>query len=119
MKYYGFYWVDSLLSVLIAGYLIYSSTGIIKHSTRILMQAVPKHIDVDNLKEQILSQPEVKAIKELHIWQLNEHETYLQAEIIPHKDLYLSDLKTVRTQLKKKLSEKGVCKLYLIPVNAD
>jgi len=76
MKYFHIYWVDSLLSVLIAGYLIYSSLDIIRHSIRILMQASPKEVDLDLIKTQILSLSAVQSVDKIHFWQLNEHDFF-------------------------------------------
>ncbi len=76
MKYYQIYYIDSLLSVLIAGYLIYSSWGVIKHSLRILMQATPYEVDLDDIKNKIISLEGVQSVDEIHMWQLNEHEIY-------------------------------------------
>jgi len=118
MKYYGIYWVDSLLSILIAGFLIYSSGSILRHSLRILMQATPVHIDLQKLKEQILSFPEIKQVINLHIWQLNEHENHLQATIELESTVNLQDLERLKQDIEKFLSNKDVFSICLMPVNA-
>jgi len=119
MKYYGIFWVDSLLSLLIAGYLIYSSMGIIKHSIRILMQSVPEGMNVKDIESLILSQQGIAEIIDLKIWQLNEHENFLQAEIVLYPDCKLETFEKIRHNIFKKLPEKDITHVCLMPVKKD
>ena len=116
MKYYEIYWVDSLLSMLIAGFLIFSSWNIFRHSLRILMQATPEHLDLQELKEQMLSYPEIKQIIDLHIWSLDEHENYLQVKISLQSDMSCQDFEILKEKIEKLLPEN--IKFYLMPVSS-
>ena len=124
MKYFHIYWIDSLLSVLIAGYLIYSSLDIIRHSIRILMQASPKEVDLDLIKKQILSLEGVQSVDKIHFWQLNEHDFFahiflqysendariLQAKIqdfIPENTQVCFSINIYQSLTKKRLSQKA------------
>ena len=98
MKYYRIYWIDSLLSVIIASYLVYSSLHILKQSMRILMQAAPKEVDLKQLKDKILSFNEVKEINKFHFWQLNEKDWYFSAELTLRND---ADLQSLDNKINK------------------
>lgn len=46
IKYFQWYWLDALFSVLIALYLLYNSFDILKASFKIIMQFTPQNIDI-------------------------------------------------------------------------
>jgi len=78
MKYYEIYWVDGLLSILIAVYLIITSFKILKHSALILMQATPNDINLHVIKNEILSFEQVYSVEKIRAWQLNEKEYFME-----------------------------------------
>lgn len=90
MKFYGIYWVDSVLTFLIAVYLIYVGFNLFKSSFKVLMLYTPKHIDIDQIVSKINTLPLVKNMHHVHIWQLNEEELHLEAEIDFEEDISLS-----------------------------
>lgn len=49
MKFYGWFWVDSLMTILIAIYLIVVGIDLLKKSTKMLMLFTPEHIDIKKL----------------------------------------------------------------------
>ena len=55
MKYYNIYWIDALLTLIIAIYLIYMSWDILTKSIRILMLFAPEHIKIDDVVNEVLN----------------------------------------------------------------
>ncbi len=49
MKYFGWFWIDSLLTLAIAIYLIVVGADLIKKSTQMLMLFTPVHIDIKSI----------------------------------------------------------------------
>lgn len=95
MKYLGWYWVDSVLTILIAGYLLLMGYDLLKNSFRVLMLFTPTDIDLQNLRNAINEHPEIKNVHHMHIWQLNEKETHLEAHIDFHRDISLSEFEDI------------------------
>ncbi|WP_372366120.1 cation diffusion facilitator family transporter [Candidatus Uabimicrobium sp. HlEnr_7] len=85
------YWVDSLLSVLIAIYLVYSSIGLVTRTLKILMQFAPQNIDIKAIEEQVCQIKPIANIHHVHLWQLNDKEIHLEAHIDFKEDLKLSE----------------------------
>lgn len=90
MKFYGIYWVDSVLTFLIAVYLIYVGFKLFKNSFSVLMLFTPSDIEIQSIVSKINSLPLVKNMHHVHIWQLNEVELHLEAEIDFEEDISLS-----------------------------
>lgn len=86
------YWVDSVLSVIIAIYLVYSSLGLVVRTLKILMQFAPQGVDLHEMEEQIRELPAIANIHHVHLWQLNDREIHLEAHIDFEDDLKLSEV---------------------------
>ena len=105
MYYFEFYWIDPLISILIAIYLIYAAFGILKESIGILMQFAPQHIDVAAVEKLAKEHPELHNIHHIHIWQLNDHEIFLEAHIDFRENLSLEEVTGVCTKIEEKVKE--------------
>ncbi|QIE59882.1 cation transporter [Rasiella rasia] len=103
MKYFGWFWVDSVLTVLIAIYLLFMGYDLLKSSFKILMLFTPDDIRLEELREAISEAPEIKNVHHMHIWQLNEKETHLEAHIDFHEDITLSQFDVILNGVEEKL----------------
>lgn len=91
MKYYQLYWVDSALTFAIALYLIWMGLDLLKNSTKVLMLFTPDDIPIKKIVEDINAFNSIKNVHHVHVWQLNEDETHLEAHIDFNKDITLSE----------------------------
>ncbi len=106
MYYYELYWIDPLISILIALYLVYAAYGILKDATMILMQFTPQHIDIAEIEILANNHPELYNIHHLYIWQLNEHEIFLEGHIDFKENLSLKEVMDVCMQIEAKIKER-------------
>src|SRR5690606_21787260 len=53
MKYLSWYWVDSVLTFIIALYLIFVGVDLLKKSTQMLMLFTPTHIDIKEIVREV------------------------------------------------------------------
>ena len=104
MHYYQVYWVDGILSLAIAAYLIYASSGLLLKTLKVLMQFAPSDIKPKNIEDRILKMDEIKNIHHIHIWQLNDKDIHFEAHIDFNNDIRLSEattiINTIRVMLK-------------------
>jgi len=106
MYLFDIFWVDSFVSVLIALYLLNASYSLIKESIEILMQSVPKNIDIDKLQDYIQSFDEIKNIHHLHIWKLDDHDIHLEAHIDFRQNKELKEVTKTIEDISKNLENK-------------
>ena len=116
MYFYEFYWIDPLLTVLIALYLVYMGFDLLRSSTRVLMLFTPDSIKVQEIVESISSLKEIKNVHHVHIWQLNEDEVHLEAHIDFIRDIPLSEFDTILNQIEEKVyHEFGINHINIQP----
>jgi cobalt-zinc-cadmium efflux system protein len=81
MKYYQIFWVDSILTFLIALYLIYVGYDLLKTSTKMLMLFTPEHINIKEVVFRVNQLAKVKKLHHVHIWNLSDNELHLEAHL--------------------------------------
>ncbi len=106
MKFYALYWIDSLLTLLIALYLIVMSWDLLKKSYRVLMLFTPHDVDISDVVLQVHNIKGVSKLHHVHVWQLNEDEVHLEAHLAFEDDIALSDFDVILSQIEHVLKEK-------------
>ncbi len=105
MYYFGLFWIDPLVSILIAIYLIWASYGLIKESVSILMQFTPKGVDIENIIRNIEEEKEIENAHHIHIWKLDDKHIHLEAHLDFKKNLLISESNKVIDSLESKLHD--------------
>ncbi|KAK5094611.1 Zinc resistance conferring protein [Exophiala xenobiotica] len=66
------FYADPAISILITGIILHSAIPLCTAASRILLQAVPDGLNIDEIKEDIAKVPGVAGCHELHVWQLSD-----------------------------------------------
>jgi cobalt-zinc-cadmium efflux system protein len=80
--YGGGYWIDPALSLMISVYVIIHGYKAMQSTIHLLMEGTPKHIDHAALSAAIADEDNITDIHHIHIWQINENATALEAHIV-------------------------------------
>jgi cobalt-zinc-cadmium efflux system protein len=93
----GWLWLDPVLSLLIAGVILWSTWGLLKDSLNLALQAVPAGIDASEVEQYLCALPGVTAVHDLHIWAMSTTRTALTAHLVCPKspadnDAFLADV---------------------------
>ncbi|MGO9059159.1 MAG: cation diffusion facilitator family transporter [Candidatus Binataceae bacterium] len=90
---------DSLVSMFIGLLVLYGSWGLIREGVDILMEAVPGHINLDELRQELLAVTGTEEVHDLHVWCLTAREYALSAHAVVNEradsDQVLSDMSLV------------------------
>lgn len=106
MKFYQMFWVDSVLTLAIALYLIWVGYDLLKNSFKVLMLFTPEDIQVKEIVKELQQLTEIKNVHHIHIWQLNEQEIHLEAHIDFNKDILISQFDGVLHKIEELLYHK-------------
>lgn len=115
MKYFEIYWMDSLLSILIALYLIYSSYQILWASIKILMQFTPEEVDIKEISEEIKSLPKIKNVHHVHFWQLNDKQLFFEAHIDMEEDIRITEFQIILNEVEEVLKKYKISHCNIQP----
>ena len=97
--FFGMNWVDPVISLVIAAVIFLSTWGLLRDSLNLAVDAVPRGVDPDAVRDYLSSLPGVAAIHDLHIWAMSTTDTALTAHIVmermPDSDDYLDEVARV------------------------
>lgn len=97
--FYGFNWIDPVISLVIAAVILLSTWGLLRDSLNLAVDAVPRNVDPDAVREYLTGLPGVIALHDLHIWPMSTTDTALTAhlvmEVFPESDHFLNDVAQV------------------------
>ena len=106
MKYFGWFWVDSVMTILIAIYLIVVGIDLIKTSTKILMLFTPDNIDIKEIVREVHKIEGVNKLHHIHIWNLNDDELHLEAHLDCSEDIKMSQFNVLLDKVEQVLFQK-------------
>lgn len=85
----GRYYADPIVSLLITFIILWTTIPLTIASAKILLQATPDHIEIDDIKKDIQALSGVASCHHVHIWQLND--TQLVASMHIHFEFPIVD----------------------------
>jgi len=77
----GWSWLDPLVSVFIAGLIIYNTWGVLREGVNILLESTPSDVNLDQMIIDLLSIKGVVGIHDLHVWSINKDLRTLSAHV--------------------------------------
>lgn len=106
MKYYQIFWVDSLLTLLIALYLIFMGYNLLKTSTKMLMLFTPDHINIKEVVRAVNKIAKVKKLHHVHIWNLSDQELHLEAHLDLEENITTRDFNDLLLEIETVLHDE-------------
>lgn len=79
---FGWLWLDPLISLLIAGVVLWGTWGLLRESLDLALDAVPPGIDAGEVGAYLRDLEGVRGVHDLHIWAMSTTETALTAHLV-------------------------------------
>jgi cobalt-zinc-cadmium efflux system protein len=102
---WGAYWVDAVVTLVIAAYITWQSLAMMARAIHILMEGAPADVNRDALIAELQSLPGVLEVHHVHIWELDEHHRALEAHIVVD-DAHLARWSEIKQDIKRRLGER-------------
>ncbi len=100
MFYFKVYWIDGVLTLLIAGYLVHSSVLLLSETLKVLMLFTPSSIIIDDINQKICEIPEVQNIHHVHVWQLDNKQIHFEGHVDFTDDIPLNKVNIVLGEIR-------------------
>jgi cobalt-zinc-cadmium efflux system protein len=88
----GWQWLDAAISLAIAVVVLLSGWELARDSVNLALDAVPKGIDLKQVRDYLVTIEGVTEVHDLHIWAMSTSETALTAHLVRpggHDDVFL------------------------------
>ncbi len=100
---YQWYWVDTLMTLIVAGYVLLQAFNMLPQTIHILMEGVPESLVVDDVIKTIEAIEGVQNVHHLHLWQIDEHRNALESHILIER---MDDAQKVKEAIKSSLHDE-------------
>ena len=76
------YWIDSVVSLIIAIVILRGTWSLLKDSLRLEMDGVPKEMNLEKIKTELMKAKGVVDVHHMHVWALSTTENALTAHLV-------------------------------------
>ncbi|HQQ25518.1 MAG TPA: cation diffusion facilitator family transporter [Methanomassiliicoccales archaeon] len=105
IRFFGWQEADALIGLAIAAIIMVGAYRLISQSVSILLEAVPKHIQLEEVEEAMSSVEGVIMVHDLHVWTLSSGVYALSGHVVVD-DRQVSACSPVLRQLERMLEER-------------
>jgi cobalt-zinc-cadmium efflux system protein len=104
----AWYWLDTAVSFAIVIVILVSTWGLLRDSTILALDGVPRGIDLEKVRIAILSSKEIKDVHHIHVWAMSTTENALTAHIVVANDFPLSAFEPLKAAIQKSLLVQNI-----------
>jgi cobalt-zinc-cadmium efflux system protein len=101
----GLTWIDPVLSMIIAGMILYSSAGIVRETLHILLEGTPKNLRLHEIRDSIQAVEGVLNVHDLHVWSLGS-SSHALASHVTICEMPVSDCGSILEGINQALRER-------------
>lgn len=99
------YWADAIVTIFISVFILWHVCKLLPKTIHFLMNGVPEHLSIEEIKQATIELLEVDAIHHVHIWSIDEQKIALEAHIVVQAD-ELTKVEVIKDKLKALLRDR-------------
>ena len=101
--YTHFYWIDSLLSILICLIIVWSTWNLLRNSLHLSMDGVPTDVDMEKIIAAVQGVEGVESVHHLHVWAISTQENALTGHLVVSSTCSSKEINSTRQAVKRRL----------------
>lgn len=103
IRWTGATWVDPVVSIAIGAMVLWSGTGILRESSHILLEGLPRSLHLEEVAGALLRIEGVQEVHDIHIWTLGTDLNAISCHVrIP--DMHMEDSEKILAQIRDVLA---------------
>ncbi|MBN1267829.1 MAG: cation transporter [Anaerolineales bacterium] len=106
-------YLDPVLSILIALYILYNVQKNLRQTVKIFLQAVPAGLSIEDIQERVLPVENVQSIHHPHIWSLDGEHHVLTMHVVVPEDTTIEKARCVKNDIKRALAPLDISHLTI------
>ncbi len=103
MKFTGFVFIDPIMSICVAVFILVNAIGNLKEVVDIFLEKTPHNIDVNEIKEHIKSIDNVIDVHHIHIWSMDGQNNYATMHVVTNADAH-----EIKEHIREEMREHGI-----------
>jgi cobalt-zinc-cadmium efflux system protein len=102
------YWIDAVLSIIIAVVILFSTWQLLRDSLRLSLDGVPEGIELKKIRELIVKMQGVKDFHHIHIWAISTTENALTAHLVIAQNSDMAFIEKLKHDVKHELLHQNI-----------
>jgi len=102
------FWIDSILSMIVAVVIVVSTWRLLRNSLRLSLDAVPENITLEDIRTTAKSITGVIDLHHIHVWAISTTENALTAHLVLQTGVTIEQEQKIKHDLKHELEEKNI-----------
>jgi cobalt-zinc-cadmium efflux system protein len=107
MKFWNKPVIDPIMTIAFTIFVLWGASKNAKETFNLLLEGVPKYIDIDKVKESILSVEGVRRVHDIHIWSLEGETDILTAHVVV-ENKYLQKPENIKQSIRSILKKRHI-----------
>ena len=104
----GWYQIDPWLSIFIAAFILFNVYKNLKSTLKVVLQAVPDHIDLEKINNILKNIDDIIAIHDLHLWSLDGNRNILTVHVVVSREITKESLADINRKVHQEMHEVGI-----------
>ena len=104
----NWYILDPILSLLIAGYILFNALKNLKSIMHIFLQAIPNDVNVQEIQNLALKIEGVQEVNDLHVWSLDGEFNIASMHVFYKAEFDLEESESLKSEIRKLFADKGI-----------
>jgi cobalt-zinc-cadmium efflux system protein len=96
-------WIDPVVSIVIGLVVLYSTWDLLKESLRMTVDALPRNIDLEDVKKKIGSVKGVLGVHHIHIWAISTSENAMTGHVLIAADTTPQQVESIKHNIRHQL----------------
>src|SRR5579859_203625 len=105
IRWTGARWVDPAIGMAIGLMVLWSALGVLRESSHILLEGLPRNLKLDSVAQAILGVDNVKEVHDIHVWTIGAELEALSCHVrIP--DMHMEESERILAGIRERLAER-------------
>ncbi len=108
MLYYNAPFIDPLLSILIAGFVLFNVYKNLKQSFRVILQGIPDSVIIEDIKEKLKKMSEIIGVHDCHAWSMDGEYNVMSVHLQLKNDIKLTEQAALKQEVRTLLRKNDI-----------
>ena len=100
------YLADPIISLIIGPIILVSAFHILRQTLDVLMEAVPTHLDLEAIRDELSTIPGVQKVHDLHVWTLTTGFVSMSGHLVVGREATVADRQHVLAAAQARLRDR-------------
>ena len=100
--------LDPILSILIAAFILFNVYRNLRQAFHIILQGIPENIDMEEVKQRVLSIPGILNVHDLHSWTMDGRYNIMTLHIVLARQASMEETTQIKNEVRGRLKDLKV-----------